>query len=271
MRYPTVPAHGYEHIVTEPPRSSYAMAIHEFLERTALFKDAAPELVRELGEAAGTHAYERGSPIWHVGEFPQALLIVKSGLVKLTRPAARGRTSLCGLFGPPALLGELVLVKGAPYQNAAIAATAHVVVLTVPRALLLAAVQREPRLALSLLCGFEEKLTALHDKIDVLSAGSVEARLSTLLLKLYAQFGDELGDGSLRIGVPLSRQELADMVSTSFETAIRVLARWERERTVVTDGEGFTIGDLPRLQELSGTKIAAGPSSRDGARQLRLG
>jgi CRP/FNR family transcriptional regulator len=234
-------------------RTSDRMAIHEFLERTALFKSVAPELIRELAEASGTHTYTRGSTLWHTGQFAQSLIIVKSGLVKLTRPAARGRTSLCGLFGAPALLGELVLVKGVPYQNSAVAATASVSVVTIPRVLVLAAVANHPRLALNLLCGFEEKLTALHDKIDVLSAGSVESRLATLLVKLYAQFGDELADGTLRIGVPLSRQELADMVSTSFETAIRVLARWEREGAVATDADGFSIGDFPRLLELSGT------------------
>ncbi|HEY3497524.1 MAG TPA: helix-turn-helix domain-containing protein, partial [Polyangiaceae bacterium] len=49
-----------------------------------------------------------------------------------------------------------------------------------------------------------------------------------------------------------------DMVSTSFETAIRALSRWEREGTVATDGDGFTIGDLSRLRELSGGLPAAG-------------
>lgn len=228
------------------------MALHEFLERTALFKGVEPDVFEQLAAAARIKTYARGATLWRVGESPQALLLVKSGLVKLTRPAARGRTSLCGLFGAPTVLGELVLVKGVPYQNAAVAATANVVAASIPRELVLSAVQGEPQLALNLFCAFEQKFTALHDKIDVLSAGSVEARLATLLLKLYAQFGDELGDGTLRIGVPLSRQELADMVSTSFETAIRVLTRWEREGTVKTDGDGFTLGDLPRLQGLSG-------------------
>jgi len=239
------------------------MAIHEFLERTALFKSIAPELVRELAEASGTHTYTRGSTLWHTGQFPQSLIIVKSGLVKLTRPAARGRTSLCGLFGAPALLGELVLVKGVPYQNAAVAATANVSVVTIPRTLVLSAVAKHPRLALNLLCGFEEKLTALHDKIDVLSAGSVESRLATLLVKLYAQFGDELADGTLRIGVPLSRQELADMVSTSFETAIRVFARWEREGAVSAAAPQPQIRLIHQSIQLSGT-IAA-PDKRDSS------
>lgn len=247
------------------------MAIREFLERTALFSGSARGVAEQLAGAAVVHSYARGETIWHAGDLPEALLIIKSGLVKLTRPAPRGRTSLCWLFGAPTLLGELVLVKGVPYQNAAIAATASASVVSIPRTLVLDCARREPELALNLFRGFEQKFTALHDKIDILSAGSVEARLAALLLKLYTQFGDELGDGTFRVGVALSRQELADMVSTSFETAIRVLTRWEREGLVATDPDGFTIGSLGRLQELTGIfqpgARIAGEGSLGGALQ----
>jgi CRP-like cAMP-binding protein len=229
-----------------------AMGIHEYLEHDALFAGVERSVAQRLVEAAGTQSYVRGSALWCIGEYPHALLFVRSGLVKLTRPAARGRTAVCGLFGAHAILGELVLVKGMPYQNAATAATSNVVVISIPRPLVLESVRADPQLALNLFGAFEAKFTALNDKIDVLSAGSVEARLATMLLKLYTQFGDELADGTLRVGVPLSRQELADMVSTSVETAIRVLARWEREGTLISDSDGFTVGDLAGLQRLSG-------------------
>jgi CRP/FNR family transcriptional regulator, cyclic AMP receptor protein len=228
------------------------MTMNEFFERHALCSGVDPGVVRRLAEAATTHTHARGSALWRAGDAPRALLFVRHGLVKLTRPAPRGRTSLCGLFGPPSTLGELVLAKGVPYQNSALPATKTVTVLSVPRAVALAALGADSQLALNLFSGFEEKLTELHDKIDVLSAGSVEARLATLLCKLHEKFGDELADGTLRIGVPFSRQELADMVSTSFETVIRVLSRWEREGSVLTDSEGFTLGDWPRLCALSG-------------------
>lgn len=223
----------------------------EFLRRSALFTGIDAPLVERLAHVAVTRHFARSDRLWRAGEAPHSLLFVKSGMVKLTRPAARGRTALCGLFGPPSCLGELVLVKGVPYQNTALAATASVTVVAIPRADALEALRHDARLALNLLCGFEEKLTALHDKIDVLSAGSVEARLATLLMKLYEQFGDDFDDGTSRIGVPLSRQELADMISTSFETGIRVLSRWEREGLVRTDADGFTLSNLARLAELS--------------------
>lgn len=236
----------------------------QYLEHNALFSGVAPELVRGLAGAATIQSHARGALLWRVGDMPAALSLLKNGLVKLTRPAARGRTSLCGLVGAPSSVGELVLVKGVPYQNSALAATASVTVVSIPRAAMLEALRLDSRLALNLFCGFEQKLSALHDKIDVLSAGSVEARLATLLSKLYAQFGDELADGTLRIGVPLSRQELADMVSTSFETAIRVLSRWERQGTVRTDSDGFTLGDWNQLLEIGGVlpevRLAPGAS-----------
>jgi hypothetical protein len=48
-------------------------------------------------------------------------------------------------------------------------------------------------------------------------------------------------------------------VSTSFETAIRVLTRWERDGTVQTDEDGFTLGDWTRLQDLSGAEALSAP------------
>lgn len=228
------------------------MPIVGFLRRSALLAGVDAALAERLSLGASVRNYERGEELWRVGEMPRALLLVRAGMVKLTRPVARGRTALCGLFGPPSCLGELVLVKGVRYQNSALAAT-NSQIISVPRAEILAALASEPRIAMNLLCGFEEKLTSLHDKIDVLSAGSVEARLATLLIKLYRQFGDDLDDGTSRIGFPLSRQELADMVATSFETGIRVLSRWERDGLLTTDGEGFSLRDIPAIERLANT------------------
>lgn len=230
----------------------HGMAVRDFLDRTPLFAGIDAALRQRLADAAVTRTHAAGAELWHVGEKPRWLVFVRSGLVKLTRPAPKGRTAICGLYGTPSSIGELVLVKGVPYQNGAVAATSSVTLVSIPRDVLLSALGSDPRLALNLFCGFEEKLTSLHDKIDVLSAGSVEARLATLLLKLYEKFGDDFDDGTSRVPVPLSRQELADMVSTSFETAIRVLSRWERAGLVTTDSDGFTLQNLGELRDASG-------------------
>ena len=166
--------------------------------------------------------------------------------------APRGRTALCCLFGAPSNLGELALIKGVPYPTNTIAASRTVTTISIPRSEILEALHRDPTLCINLLQTIEYRLSLLHDKIDVLSAGTVEARLATLLLKLYHQLGDDFDDGQSRIPVPLSRQELADLVSTSFETPIRAASRFECNGILTTDADGFTIHDLAALQKASG-------------------
>lgn len=236
------------------------MDIRAFLERSPLLSNVEAGLIRHLSSIATAQTYERGAFLWRAGDQPRSLMVVRSGLVKLVRPAPHGRTAICGLFGPGSPIGELAMIKGIPFPTSTIAATATGTVASIPRADALDALRRDAALSLNLLCTLETRLLLLHDKIDVLSAGSVEARLATLLLKLYEQFGDDFDDGTSRIPVPLSRQELADLVSTSFETAIRVVSRWERAGCVTTDPDGFTLRDMAMLRQTSGlteTDVAA--------------
>jgi CRP/FNR family transcriptional regulator len=224
----------------------------ELLQRLPLFAGVDPAVVLRLGGVAELRQYRRGDALWHAGALPSALLIVRSGLVKVVRPTCAGHNAICGLFGRSTPLGQVALLKGTPYPSTHIAASKHLSVVSIPRADLLAALQQAPQLSVNLLCALESRLSMLHDKIDVLSAGPVHARLATLLIKLYRQFGDEVEDGVVRIMVPLSRQELADLVATSFETAIRVLTRWERAGIVSTEADGFTLRDIPALTAASG-------------------
>ena len=229
-----------------------------FFARMPLFRGVRRELMSKLARIATTQSFERGEHLWRAGDAPRALMLVKSGLVKQTRVAPRGRTALCGLFGAPSNLGELALVKGVPYPTNTIAASRVVATVSIPRSDMLDALHEDPVLCINLLQTIESRLSQLHDKIDVLSAGTVEARLATLLLKLYYQFGDDFDDGQSRIPVPLSRQELADLVSTSFETAIRAASRLERAGVLTTDTDGFTIHDLAALHRASGLDDTSG-------------
>jgi CRP-like cAMP-binding protein len=245
------------------------MDMRSFLERSPLFANVEPALARHLASIATTQSYKRREHLWRAGDQPQSLMVVRSGLVKLVRAAAHGRSAICGLFGPGSAIGELALIKGIPFPTSTIAATDSVVVACIPRVEALDALRRDAALSLNLLCSLETRLALLHDKIDVLSAGSVEARLATLLLKFYEQLGDDFDDGTSRIPVPLSRQELADLVSTSFETAIRVVSRWEREGIVSTDADGFTLKNMAALRRTSGLASVAKGEPEVEPRALR--
>ena len=227
------------------------MSLERILERTPALAGVDPKVLAQLAAAASVIPLRRGEWLWRAGEKPRSLTVIRSGLVKLMRPVHRGRSAICGIFGPPETLCDDALLDGSPYPDDAVVATESASVVQIPREALLQTASRDPKLALAMARGVQAELRAAHDKIDVLSAGGVEARLALLLLKLYNKFGDDFDDGTSRIPVALTRRDLADLVSTSFETAIRVMTRWERQGLVSTEDDGFTLRDLARLQDVA--------------------
>jgi CRP-like cAMP-binding protein len=78
----------------------------------------------------------------------------------------------------------------------------------------------------------------------------VEVRIAQLFLTLAERMGRET-DAGTEIPLALSRQEVADLVGTTVESAIRVLSRWGREKILITGEERFVIPDGERLQRVA--------------------
>ncbi len=62
--------------------------------------------------------------------------------------------------------------------------------------------------------------------------------------------GRDSDEGRL-IGLPLSRQELADLTGTTIETSIRVMSRWGKEGLVLTRPDGFLIPEIAALEHVA--------------------
>ena len=228
------------------------MALKEFLARTPALEGASAESMDRIAHAASERIVERGNYLWHTGDTPVSLTVIRSGLVKIVKLGQNGKKTICGLFSAPDTVGDAPVLHGTPYPADALVATTEVKRVDIPRDLLLSIAAAEPQLGLSLARSVQQKLSTLMAKIDVLSAGSVEARLATLLVQLDERFGDEIEDGTTLVPVILSRQELADLVATSFETAIRSMTKWEREGIVETTNHGFSILNRAELRKAAG-------------------
>ncbi len=67
-----------------------------------------------------------------------------------------------------------------------------------------------------------------------------EARVARLLFKLADKTGLP-GHGGVRLGLQIIRQDIADMVGCTLETAIRILSRWQKEHLIKTREGVITI------------------------------
>ena len=77
-------------------------------------------------------------------------------------------------------------------------------------------------------------------------------RAARLFLTLAERMGTPRGPGTF-IQLPLSRQELADLLGTTLETTIRLMSRWQKEGVVTTERDGFVVSDVKALRGVGET------------------
>ena len=110
-------------------------------------------------------------------------------------------------------------------------------------------IARHPEIARGLLLGLTRRLIELTQKLAQLSSGGVEYRVAALFLRLAEKLGEKKGN-QVVIPLSLSRQDIADMVGTTIETAIRIMSRWSRDGLVRTERASFVIESMAALEKI---------------------
>jgi len=219
------------------------------LGRSPVFSSAPEQVLQSLAAAGHPLKFPKGSRLWDAGTQPTHVFVIGAGLVKIVQPSEHSNV-LCGLVGAPSCLGELAVAEGTPYRVTAIAAT-NVTAYAIPSSALESALKEHPELAMAWVHSVAAKLELLHKKIEILSAGAVCQRMASVFIWLYEILGDDLEDGSAIVPVHLTRMELADLVGTTYESAVRQMTDWEARRLVLTTANGFTLPELERLRHIA--------------------
>lgn len=217
------------------------------------FLRALPAPLRtHLLKSARVQVLERGEIIWNEGEATKDFHFAVRGRVRLIKRGECGRETIVELSGPGDMLcGNAVFCQVA-YCCAGRAVERATAVLALPQAEVLRAVEASPKAALAFVHEITARGMRLCGRIEVLGAGRVERRIALLFVTLADKVGQPGPDGSLRVPIKLSRQEIADLVSTTLESAIRAMSRLRRERIMRSVPSGFQIDDRTTLLELAG-------------------
>ncbi|MFN8058648.1 MAG: Crp/Fnr family transcriptional regulator [Vicinamibacterales bacterium] len=245
--------------MAEPDRQLDARAAR-VTSRIPFLADLPRDERRRLGSRVHVRRLERAAVLWHEGAPTGEFMFVVAGRVKLVTFGADGRESIVDLRGPGQLLCSGAACVKAPYCCSAVVQTDGARVAVLSRQDVLEAVGRHPTAVQALLREVTTCSMNLCRRIGELSGGLLERRLAMLLLRLATQLGQPRDGGAIWIPVALSRQDLADLCGTTFESAIRTMSRFARERVVETHGGGFLVLDRQRLEVLA----APATSTPDG-------
>jgi CRP/FNR family transcriptional regulator len=204
--------------------------------------------LRFLAAHRSSHRYRKGQVLFHEGTPSLGLFCVQSGKVKCYKTQAEGKLYIIKIAESGEMLGLESLVSGASCSM-----TAEMLedgsICFFDRITLLDLVRRNPTASLNLIDTLGREVRLSYSERTGLAYSAVRARMARLLALLTRTHGIPGGDG-IRIDLPLSREEFAEMIGTAPETAIRLLSEFRRQHLVRLDGKRIRVLDPERLLEM---------------------
>lgn len=188
--------------------------------------------------------YEKGEVIFHEGDPADRIHFVYLGRVKIVK-AAGGRDVILEILGPGEPVGTVAVFERRPFPAGAIALE-PTSLLSVPEREFFALLEHRPEMMRQMLAGLTYRLMMVNKRMADMT-GSAEFRAARLFMTLADRVGVARGDGVF-VPLNLSRQEIADLIGTTLETAIRLMSRWQKENFVLTEKAGFLIPSMEALK-----------------------
>ncbi len=176
-----------------------------------LWQGLSPEEHQQIARVCPERRFSKGGTIFAPGDEPDALYVLKSGLVTLSHLSEGGQESILRVFGPGDVFGELFLtVPARPFLARALT---DCVATVIPRETFLRLVSAVPRLGFNFTCILSRHLAELALDRAQSSHKWSSQRLALTLLKLGTAHGVKEQAGTA-IALPLTHQILADMIGT---------------------------------------------------------
>jgi CRP/FNR family transcriptional regulator len=207
-----------------------------------------PEDRTALSPLCELAAYEKGATIFEEGDPAERIHFLFAGKVKIVK-AGPERDLILEILGPGEPVGAVAVFEGRSFPATAIALEPSGVV-SIPERPFFQLIEKRPEITRRLLAGLTMRLMSVNRRMADMT-GSVEYRAARLFATLADRMGQKRSNGAVFVPLPLSRQEIADLIGTTIETAIRVMSRWQKEGIVETDKRGFLIHDNAALAAIA--------------------
>jgi len=203
-------------------------------------------MLHELTEAH----YGKDEYIFREGDPTEYFHIVKEGTVKCVKSSSDGKECTLKMLMP----GDLFCCDAAAFDGACHPGTAQpmgkVSVLRMKKTAYLDMLRRNPEAALEVIKYLGNRLNEAQEKAKLLALDRADQRLAALLVDMAVRSGIKESQG-VRLAVRLTRQDMADMVGTTTETAIRIMSRFKKDHLVSGTANRLVIRDLDRLKSLA--------------------
>ncbi|WP_408028072.1 Crp/Fnr family transcriptional regulator [Tenacibaculum litoreum] len=204
------------------------------------------ELIRITG-CKTSKKIKKGEVLFDEGEYINGVFCVKDGVCKVSKMSDNGRDQIIHLIKKGDILGERSLINNEASNLKAIAVN-DMEVCFIPKEEILRDLENNSNFSMDVLKKMANSLKKADDVIVDMAQKTVKQRLAATLLLLDAKF-DKNENGSININ--LSREDIANIIGTATESAIRLLSEFKKKKLIDLKGKEIFITDIKALKELS--------------------
>lgn len=231
------------------PISAFSSCLDCAVRHQTPLKDLPEDILKDFSACKTANLYKRGQIIFYEGNRPFGIYCVTQGKIKLSKTTPDGKSYIVKIAKDGDLLGYRSFFTHEKYTATA-EALEDATICFLDRSLFMDALRRYPQFALDILERMGQELKCAEEKARDLAYKSAQERMVEMLLTLKETYGEAQGDGSYRLQITLTREELANMLGITTETAVRNLT-WLKEKGLISfDRKVMQLLDPERMQRL---------------------
>ena len=219
----------------------------QLLERVPFLAALSVDDRRWLHERVRRRTYTRGDIIFQKDDPGQSLFIIEDGSVRIYVPGAQGMDLTLAVMGSGDFFGDLSLLDGRP-RSASASALSETVVVTVERSDFTGLLRSRPEASLAILAEIAKRVRDTDQMATDLAFLDVGGRLARKLSELAGSHGVQR-DGGILIDIPLTQEELANMIGVTRESVNRNLGVFRRLGFVSREGRKVLVRNPDGLRD----------------------
>lgn len=210
----------------------------------SIFKKLQIEEADGLDEVKACTLYKKGQIIFAENGIPHGLYCINHGKVKLSTSGINGKEQILRLLKDGDVLGYRTLLSNGRYHCSAIALE-DTRICFIPKNTFFDTIKKNPDVNFSLLELLSNNLKKAEEQIVSMAQKNVRERMAEALLFFKATYG--VNEETNALNLHFSREEIADFVGTSTETAIRLLSEFNNDEIITLSGKKISIVNHAKL------------------------
>jgi CRP/FNR family transcriptional regulator, cyclic AMP receptor protein len=198
--------------------------------------------------------YKKHELIFRQNEYGEYLYIIESGRVRLFLISPNGEEKALSIIGKNGVIGECTLNSDSRYSTNAISAS-EVILRKISKKSFLEFISEKPQYIYQTLDLLTKKYRLLCTQSLQLSYMKSLPRVCAAFIQLSVQYGELIGDKSIKLTITFTHQEMANLLGTTRVTIAKNIKWLEEEKYIEKKGKHFIIHNIDDLAELANEQL----------------